>query len=549
MTGPAKFAWIIATAWLFSSYAGSVRAAAPRDAIKHLSFQYQSTLGIRENDSDQNPEYSENFTSTFSMSWRPPAVRLPSGPSITTSVFFNKSLNDSAQRLISQQIDSVNDHFKVDLKLAKLNYLSASYLFERNDSARSGRSFNSSTTKVTNIGFTPPGFLSLAYFNKVNSVNGSTSSSITSASESEQTHFAADYKQDIGDYGQQYFYQYQINISRNKLQSGSDRDTSNSLFSGSRQIGLKQAGTLQIGYNYREINEQSLLGEQNKKTDDNKLDVILSNSLNALPLNYNFKISNQYRSNPNDNSSYRELKSVSFTYKSPAPPGKSLSVVYRRELIDSDSATARIPTSETTDDNTTIQWNFQANPRTNGSFSFLQQLSTDRLLSEITRKSETVRGNLGYQIPGQRGNLSADFSQLTYASPRSDSKSVTNSINLNNHLRLGQGAQVSFFLSQHYSGEETGRNDTTSTGVSYELFKRAGLSLRTQWKQILQVRSERDKNNAQEFNVYLAYDTPARWRYEFMLLPTGTRDISNLRPNSQTYNSKNEIQFKVSYSF
>lgn len=539
MTGSAKIARFIA-AVVFSSVmlAEQAHSAAPRDALKYLQFTHTSSIKIIEN--DKGPTFGDNYRGNWNFDWKPPGIKIPGMGSLLVKLHYNQGLTDNLDKIAGTSRDSRNDYYKVDLSSNGLKHLFISYTFDRTDSFENKQGRNSSSSKITTIGFSPPGFPSLIYNNSLITQTGARGEILTSGSETSKTTYQAFFKRNVGAFGQEYTYKYEVNSSSTGVS-----DNALTKFSGYRQIKFDKLGTILMSYDFSELDSYKAAGSVKETIANNTYVLSWDSKLEPVPLNYNFSFTSDHSSGPNFNRN-SERKLIKLTYRPPMPTGKDLVISFDKQM--SEYYELANTSRQTAEETTNLRWRFNTNPRTSGEIRYRQTLNTDIKAQQFTLKKEAVSGRLAYQIPGGQGSLDASLEHSTTASP--GDRTDTDFINLQNRFKLGKSAMVSLFYSQRYDGVGLPRRDTSTSGISYKLQdQRTGITLDARWKQRMAIPKEFSKDTTQNVSVHFTYNTHANIRYEFLVNEGNTSDTMSFRPNSRDYQSKNEVVFKVTYAF
>ncbi len=535
MTGSAKIARFIAAVlcvWTLHSMPG--QCAAPRDALKYLQFNHESRFTLREHDIP-TPSYTDAYTGSWTLDWKPPPIVLPQVGALGYKFHYRQIYTDNLDKIAKTGRDSRIDHYKVNLNLQKMKPLTLTYFYDRSDTFQNGFKKNSSTIQSTNIGIPIPNFPKLDYGSTSTITSYAIGPVINSATEANTTSYKAQFRRNVGPLGQEYNYQYMV-----KSGTAGAPKSGFSQFNGYRQFNFAGFGKLQFDYRYAETNK--IQGTSNDLSNTNWYSVTLNNSLGKLPLDYNFSLSSSVSSLPNSDSS-TEIKSISLNYKPPVPEGKQLSINFKKQMREDFPSNSR----HTSEDLTSLQWRFRTNPRTQGGLRYSQTLKTDVLARVFTNKNENMSGNLSYSIPGNQGEMNASLGHLSVTNP--SSKRSKDSIMLNNTFKLGQFANMTFFYSQFYDGSIEPRSDSTLSGFHYKLSRKNGISLDARWQQNMSRATELSKSSVQNLALHFRYQPSTFLSYAFLVNQNGTADTMNFNKSNHTYQSKNEIEFKVRYTF
>lgn len=550
MTGPAKFAWIITALVVLMIPDALARAAAPRDAVKNMPrLTHTSTFTIHSEDQPNRHTYSDSYVHKWTIDWKPPPVRLGASRAKYT-LFYECSLSDYLDRIAGSSSDSRFDRFVARLSIDNARALKAFFELEQSDTLTSGnpRNWNSKTIKKANLSFNRENFPNLGAAYTVTTTNNYLGDKHTAGSEYATLQLKADYQQESGHAWQQINTLTEMARSRTSLPTVSGTSRHKTVLDAQRRLKLPPLGTLNLGCRYEEnaLSNPGAIGYQlNTVT---QYSMALKGDVRDWPLGYQFNYNVNQRGFSAQTGSENTIRKLRLSFKPPVPTGRTAGMSYEHSLNEN-----LAKGSETSIEEQRLIWSFKPNTRTNAGVEYSLRQSTNLLSNIRTEENESVKANVVYSIPGDRGQLTGSFGENIVRKPNSGKRNIGSYINLSSNFILGQGSNLNLFFNQRYDNDYKsvfdvpGGKDYFLSGVKYRIAGH-GLSLEATWKQFYNKWHSGKKKDSQSLNVNLTYQTSAQWIYQLVLASKG-ESSSATSASGYDYRSEDEIRAIVTYNF
>lgn len=567
MTGPARFAWIIATiccAWTFADALARPHAAwaAPRDAIRPMpTLTHTSEFRIKQSEGEGAPVYEDNYTYTWDALWLPPPVPLGNAASLMVQTHYTLTMTDFLNRISGISADGRRDNYEVLVRLDNPGGLWAQYRLAESDTQSNQspslqpRTLRSGTTRNVNLRWNKAGLPVISYEHRQSSTYGFLGTDQTDSSEELFTGWQAEFRSDAGQVGQRYFARFEDTRQQNFGQGFLPSSKQKMHLEGDRRVNLGALGGLQLGYEYNEVSDGlpalgNIAAPGSSTTWETITGLALGGNVSGMPLRYDFGDRTRYVSYSAQPGGRQNDRRLQLTFTPPVPQGRSAALVCVQEYaenVDASSNTAKLDQQ--------LSWNYTLNPRTSGSFAFQTISETDRLVQLANRDQQVVNAELHYNVPGNRGQWSAYYSQNLQRQPQLQQSNVNDTVTVNSLFPLGRSASMAMFYSQSYSTSFSSPlslphgTDYTLAGFRYSLQGDQGLGLDATWQQQLRGYPGANKVNTQILDLTLSYQTAATWRYSLTLHAQDGTTTPTLSPHGFDYATENTIVALVTYSF
>lgn len=550
MTGPANFAWIITALVVLMIPHALARAAAPHDAVKNMPrLTHTSTFTIRSEDQPNNHTYSDNYLHEWRVIWDPAAVQLGSARA-RYKLNYDFSLSDNLNRIEGSSSDSRFDRFVARLSIDNARALKAFFELEQSDTLNSGnpRTWQSTSVKRANLSFKEEGVpnLSAAYTATTNNI--CLGNKHTHSSEDAVTQLKADYNHESGRAWQQISALTEMTRSRASLPTVSGTSRHKTVLDAQRRLTLDPLGTLNLGCYYEEQASSNPGATSYQLNTMTQYSLALKGDVRDWPLDYQFNYNVNQRGFSEQAGTENTLRKLRLSFTPPVPTGKTAGMSYEHTLNEN---LAR--GSETSIEEQRLIWSLAPNPRTNASAEYGLRQSTNLLSNVRTEENESLKANVVYSIPGNRGQLTGSFGEDIIRKPNTGKRNSSNYINIGSNFNLGPGSNLNLFFNQRYDNDYKsvydvpGGKDYFLSGVTYRIAGH-GLSLEATWKQFYNKWYSGQKKDSQSLNVNLTYQTSAQWVYQLVLDSSG-ESSSSTSASGYDYRSEDEVRAIVTYSF
>lgn len=564
MTGPALRAWFIGSLLLCISLPWHAHAATPRDAVQLMpSITHSSTFTLVEQDSVSGHGFEDNYFDSWNVRWVPPSVALGDKAKAGIELYYTSSLKDNLNRIAGSSSDSRSDKYNFVTTL-KAPYFSARYELEQND-AWDGvykrinlPRWNSRRSTRLALHYAAPGFpvIDVARSDTLNYPQAG----IQTGDEGENITATVQYEPGkvAGGFGQRYFAQTVLESTRNYLAGTSSRN-SRTTFSGYRELPLGALGSLVANYGFEEGSTAGPGEVRPANWNNTTYGLALNGSIATMPLGYGFGYSNFINESTGGTGYSRQERNFGMRYSSPAPPGKALNLAYSSTFVDYTNEPRG--NGATSDETQTLAWDFKVNPRVNGQVNYTLFNHTDR--ENLTRPTERegMVANMSYAIPGDRGSVSASYSQGIERLPHQGNESINTGMNITNQFRLGPRASMQIYYRKWYYDNRSGDlglasgNDQLVAGCKYTIASDYGLYLDTTWEQsftrfLTDYSPYTSTTTGTKIDVILTYQPPSTaWTYNLTINTRDDARTSDTNTGDNTYGSSNTITATVTYSF
>lgn len=567
MTGPARFAWIIATiccAWTFAALGMFPRAAwaAPRDAIQQMPrLSHTSDFTITQSDNGANRSFRDNYVYTWTADWLPPPISFSNTNSLGLESHYRLTMSDRLDRISHISDDNRVDWYEVFVRLDGQSGLHGTYHMTEEDSQSNEfpstvpRTLTPRNTKDLSLRWNQPNFPVVALSHVVNSTYSYFGTAQVDASEDARTSWTAEFSSGTGTVAQHYLANIQSVRKRNYAQGFPATSEQKTYMEGNRRLGLGNIGNLQLDYAYTEdatspLGTNAALGPGNDTTSATDAGLALTGTVSGMPLRYQVKFLANYTGRSGQPGSRRARRYVTLAFDPPVPAGKQASLSLNQmydEYTDINRDTAQLEQQ--------IRWNYTLNPRTSGVFYYENSSSNDRRLQVNSLEGETLSSELHYNLPGSRGRLDAAYQQILQRRPTEQRRNTSDVVSLTGSFPLGQRADMSMFFSQSYdnaSSSPLGLPDGTDvmmSGFRYNLVSDAGVGLTAEWRQFLRGFPGGRETNTQTLNLLFSYQTNATWRYDLSIITKDESTSPSLAQLGYDYATENTVRALVTYSF